>query len=262
MNGFDFSLSAAWKPGAEGEALDFDPSQFAHAGTTDGIENERYQLPKVYDDTGGATVLYDHAKDFVEGLPQELTEGYRLFAFVSGNFIFGDVLEALADTGRIKPRSITVQTLSMSEANIDSLRNVLELCPYCERLRLVVSAYFYAHERRPGQLVPYIYDVLDIDDVLEVAFASVHTKLITIETLDGLKIVLDGSANLRSSRNIEQFRLEVDAGLYEFVEGFTDKIFKAYGVLNKGVPRPDKARALRSGQFWKTLREGADNGRV
>lgn len=259
MPDFDFSLTSAW--GAGEELLDFDPKQFAFGGKSDGVESARYLMPKVYDNSVTEKVAYDKARDFVNGLPEVLEDGFRLFAFVSGNFVFGDVLEALVDTGRVDPRIITVQTLSLSEHNIDSLQNVLMMCPDLERMRLVISEYFYSHERYPGHLVPYLYECLDIEDLLEVAYASVHTKLITVETTDGRKIVIDGSANLRSSRNIEQFRLEVDAGLYEFVDGFTDKIFSAYSVINKNEPRPDKPKAIRSGAFWKKLKkEGVANG--
>ena len=61
---------------------------------------------------------------------------------------------------------------------------------------------------------------------------------------------MDGSANLRSSRNIEQFRIECDEGLYRFVEDFTDKVFRAYSVVNKDRKRP---KGVRSHEMWDML---------
>ena len=99
-------------------------------------------------------------------------------------------------------------------------------------------------------------DVLDTGDVdFDLAFASTHTMIISIETLGGNHVVMDGSANLRSSRNIEQFRIECDAGLYRFVEDFTDRVFRAYSVVNKDRKRP---KGVRSHEMWDMLAAGQE----
>ena len=227
------------------EDLDFKLSDVTRAGKSDGIESGRYVRPKLYDNVLEG-VEYEHAADFVEHM--DLSEGHREFAFVSGNFIFGDMLEAMADTGKAVPKSMTIQTLSMSEENIDSLRNIVDMCPELERLRIILSVYFWGHERRPGQLVPYLYEQLDVDGLdFDCAFASIHTKIVTIETAAGHHIVIDGSANLRSSRNIEQLRVECDSGLYEYIESFADRVFAAYSTVNRDRPYP---KPIRGGRLW------------
>lgn len=227
------------------EDLDFKLSDVTHAGKPDGIESGRYVRPKIYDNVLGC-VEYEHAADFVADM--DLSEGHREFAFVSGNFIFGDMLEAMVDGDKAVPRSMTIQTLSMSEENIDSLRNIVEMCPELERLRIILSVYFWGHEHRPGQLVPYLYEQLDVDGLdFDCAFASIHTKIVTIETAAGHHIVIDGSANLRSSRNIEQLRIECDSGLYEYIEGFADRVFAAYSTVNRDRPYP---KPIRGGRLW------------
>ena len=242
-----FDLTSAF--GIDPTELDFDLTGFVPASrATDGIETERYLLPRVYEGTVNGPVLYEHALDMVDGLTLE--PGMRMFAFVSGNFVFGDVLEALADRGIAEYRTMTVQTLSMSQENIDSLRNVVERCFEMERLRIVLSDYYYAHERKADGLVPYLYERLDVDDVLDVAFASVHTKIVTFETVDGMKVVMDGSANLRSSRNVEQLRIECDAGLHDRIEAFADRIFEAYSTINKDVKSP---KSVRGGRLWAAV---------
>lgn len=239
----DFSLPTDF--GGADEELDFRLSDVSRGGADDGLETGRYVRPRVYDNVLSA-VEYEHAINFVRGL--DLSEGHREFAFVSGNFVFGDVLEAMVETRRVEPRSMTVQTLSMSEENIDSLRNVIEMCPALERLRLVLSVYFWGHERRPGQLVPYLYEQLDVDGIdFDCAFASIHTKIVTIETMRGHHVVMDGSANLRSSRNVEQLRVECDSGLYAYVEGFADRVFAAYSTVNRDEPYP---KPVRGGRLW------------
>lgn len=244
----DFSLRSAWGADSDDDGLDFDPADFSWGGRSDGIDSTRYMRPRVYDSVG-KKCSYERAEDFVEGI--RLHEGFRMFAFVSGNFIFGDLIEAMVDRGIVEPKRITIQTLSMSQENVDSLANVLDMSPGLESLRIILSDYFYGHERR--SLVPYIYKTLDRDELLDVAFASVHTKIVTMETTRGNKLVIDGSANLRSSYNVEQLRLECDAGLHDFVESMADRVFAAYQTINHESPRH---RSVRYQDMWDAVTDG------
>lgn len=231
--------------------LDFKLSDVERGGESDGLETCRYERPRVYDNVLGK-VSYDHACDFADDF--DLKPGYRAFAFVSGNFVFGDVLEALVERRKLAPKSVTIQTLSLSEENIDSLSNVVDMMEgRLERLRIILSVYFWGHEHHPGQLVPYLYEALDVDGLdFDVAFASIHTKIVSVETMRGNHVVMDGSANLRSSRNIEQLRIECDDDLYAYVEGFSDRVFEAYSVLNKDEPRP---KPVRGNRLWGAIND-------
>ena len=246
---FDFSLDGAWATVEDN--VDFSLADVDLCKGGDGIENSRYMRPRVYESIAQKVTL-EHADDFVR--TWEFRPGSRMFAVVSGNFVFGDVLGALAK--RLNMRKITIQTLSMSERNINVLGRVLDTCKNLERLRLVLSDYFYSHERRPGQLVPHIYETLDREDgpEFDCAYASVHTKIVSIETANGGKLVMDGSANLRSSRNIEQLRVECDADLYDWVEAMADRIFAAYSTINKDRPRP---KSVRGERLWGAV-EGSE----
>ena len=99
--------------------------------------------------------------------------------------------------------------------------------------------------------MPYLYEALDVDGLdFDVAFASIHTKIVSVETLAGRHLVMDGSANLRSSRNIEQLRIECDERLYEYIERFADKVFAAYSVVNHGEPYP---KPVRGNRLWGAI---------
>lgn len=240
-NGADFSLASLSKR-----------DEIALAEDSDGLENGRYMMPRVYKGTVARPVLWQHAVDMVRDL--KLEDGGRMFAIVSGNFVFGDVLEALVLEREVFFKTLTIQTLSMSKDNIDSLRRIVDVCNEAgtlERIRIALSDYFYSHERhvREGRdtpaLVPYLYETLDDGDgKLDVAYAGVHTKITTFEAQGGLKCVIDGSANLRSSMNIEQFRVEFDADLHDWIEGYADSIFNAYSTINKSV---------RGGKLWHAV---------
>lgn len=76
------------------------------------------------------------------------------------------------------------------------------------------------------------------------AVAGNHTKICLFETDGGKKFVIHGSANLRSSDNIEQITIEETPELYVFYKEFHDRIINDYSIINK-----DK----RGKQLWKAI---------
>lgn len=243
FEGFDLELPD-FAPGEFGGGLDLDAFAPGFAGR---IESGRYGRPRL---NPYVHVAYEHAEQFAEAF--EFKAGMREFAFVSGNFIFGDFIEALVATGKVGIKRMTIQTLSMSQENIDSLRNVIEyMGGGLESLQLVMSDYWYAHERNPQTgLVPYLFQELDVVPHFRAAFAGVHTKIVTIETPIGNKLVIHGSANFRSSRNVEQVCVEADEGLHDYIEGYAARILDAYDVVNHGVERK---KSLRGGELWQAF---------
>jgi len=49
-----------------------------------------------------------------------------------------------------------------------------------------------------------------------------HAKLLLMALDDGRRIVVESSANLRSCRNVEQFVISHDTGLYDFHAAWID----------------------------------------
>ena len=136
---------------------------------------------------------------------------------------------------------MTISTLSLSQNNVDSLHNLLKY-GYIDELNLIVSVYFYGNEIRA--LIPYIYRQLDIDNKFQLAVAGIHTKTCQFETLGGRKVIIHGSANLRSSGNIEQFTIEENPELYEFYDEAFSKVLDKYATIKKPV---------RHSQLWAQL---------
>lgn len=249
FEGFNLELPD-FDPGGFGDGLELDAFTL-DAGFADGLESSRYGRPRL---NPYMRVNYEYAEQFAEAF--EFSPNMRVFAFVSGNFIFGDFIEALVHIGKISVRRMTVQTLSMSQENIDGLRNVIDMMEgELESLHLIMSDYWYSHERNPQTgLVPYLFQELDVVPDFRAAFASVHTKIVTIETLKGHKVVIHGSANFRSSRNVEQVCVEVDPELYDYVEGFAARVLDAYDVINHDVRRN---KSLRGGELWQAAAAAA-----
>lgn len=213
------------------EIPDFDLSLFDVLDDDDHEEN-RYMKPKAHNPNASRFVVYDNAVKLAKELKLDL--GERSDVLVGGNFIFGDFIEAYVTTHMAKCKKMTISTLSMSQNNVDSLRNLLE-CEYVDELNLIISVYFWSNERH--SLIPYIYDKLDIDNKFQLAVADIHTKTAQFETLGGRKVVIHGSANLRSSGNIEQFTIEENPEIYDFYDGVFDGIIDKYATINKPIRR-------------------------
>lgn len=188
----------------------------------------RYIAPKP--PVRGMPVLYDRAKDLARDL--RVDNGQRYNCIVSGNFVFGDFLHAYLTLHHIRAERMTITTLSLSSRNIDSLKRLMEK-GYIGTLDMVLSIYFYGHER--WQLIPHLYKSLDINNRFQLAIAGIHTKIIFFETHEGQKIVIHCSANLRSSVNVEQFTIEENPELYDFYADCFSKVMERYATIKKPI---------------------------
>ena len=104
---------------------------------------------------------------------------------------------------------------------------------FVDELNLIVSDYFFSHER--NGIVKYIYDELDIDNKFQLCVCRSHTKITAFETFCGNKIVIHGSANLRSSDNIEQFNIEENKELYCYLYQINTDLIECYKTINKSI---------------------------
>lgn len=207
--------------------------------------DNRYQKAKVIQSLPDGMIKYSNAKKLASKIDLDKNDRYN--CIVAGNFIFGDFIEAFIVENNIKCLNVTISTLSLDQNNVDSLHNLIE-GEFIEELNLVVSDYFYSHER--GQLIPYIYRELDIDDKFQLAVAGSHTKICLIKSLGGKHIVIHGSANLRSSSNIEQFTIEENKELYDFYLEYHEAIIEEYKTINKNQK---KHKSLRGKKLWEKV---------
>ena len=211
-----------------------------------GFDN-RYIKSKVAKDIPAHKLKYRNAIKLANNI--KIEEGIRYDCIVAGNFIFGDFIEAFITHNNAKCLQLTISTLSLDQNNVDSLVNLMK-GNYVDHLNLIISDYFYAQER--GSLIPYIYDKLDVDNRFQLASASSHTKITMFETLGGKKIVMHGSANLRSSSNIEQFTIEENPGLYDFHFEYHNRIIEKYLTINKEIKRN---KSLRGEKLWDEIKK-------
>jgi len=186
-------------------------------------------------------VKYNNAEQLAKDI--EIGECSRSHALLSGNFIAGDFIEALFTEKNIHTACLSVSTLSLSDNNIDSFRNLMD-GGYIDNLDFVISDYFHGHEKHKAGLVPYMLDRMDIDNRFQLAVAQSHTKVAIFETDEGYKFVIHGSANLRSSACVEQITIEENPVLYDFYKSYHDAILTEYSIIKKSLLR---------NQLWATI---------
>lgn len=183
---------------------------------------KRYKRPRV--------VKYEYAAQFASEIG-DIQDGEHVFAIVSGNFIAGDFIEAYLVENDLYAEEIIIATLSLSQENVDSLKNIIEW-ERTDRLGLLVSDYFFAHERKDG--IEYIIKTLEYNGFL-LAAAAIHTKITLIKTLCGKFLVIGGSANLRSSRNVEQITIDNCKELYDFNREWIVGLLKQFQANHKSL---------------------------
>lgn len=201
----------------------------------------RYINPPKSKDIPEHKLKYDYAADLARDIVVSKTG--RVFVILAGSFIFGDFIEALCVEKGLKIKEMTISTLSLSQNNVDSLFNIMTW-GYVDKLNLIVSDFFFSHERQG--LIPYIYERLDIDDRFQLAVAGTHCKTCIFETYDGMKVTMHGSANLRSSACLEQLAIEIDDELYDFNKEYQDSILKTYATIK---------RPLRVQKLWQVVQQ-------
>lgn len=210
--------------------------------------SSRYITPPQALEIDERYLKYSDAKKLAKNI--EIEKNIRHFFIIDGSFIFGDFIEALIVEKNYLVKRMVISTLSMSQNNVDSLRNLLD-GNYIEKLDLIVSDYFFSHEK--ADLLPYIYEQLDIDNKFQLAAAGTHCKLCIFETECGKFICIHGSANLRSSSNIEQFVVEENESLYNFNLDFQENIISKYKTINYNIDSPFKKKSLRGKQLWQAV---------
>lgn len=222
------------------QSIDFDIDDVFQAQGSAKIKTtlakvKRYPQPK--------TVKYQYAVDLAKDVGV-LNEGECTYAIVSGNFISGDFLEAYLFENDLIVDEIIITTLSMSRENVDSLKNIMDF-RLNGKMGLIVSDYFFAHERSQG-----IKDIVEQlgGDGFTLAVAGLHTKITLIKTQCGKHIVISGSSNLRSSLNIEQITIDCNRDLYYFNREWMAVILNSYQATHK---------MLRRNELWQQVAKGA-----
>jgi hypothetical protein len=223
-----------------------------------GVQSSRFIEPHDCEEIAEWRVKYANADKLAKEIGP-LPENFRAIVILDGKFIMGDFIEALIVRNNWLCEELTISTLSMSQENVDSFQNLVK-GGYLKSLNLIVSHYYFATER--GKLMPYLYDKLDVERdgyEFQMAVASVHTKIALIRTTCGKKISIHGSANMRTSSNIEQIVVENNAEVFDFFSEIHHGIIKAHATIDKAVRRTALWSAVLGDEAWQ--QEAAERGK-
>lgn len=213
--------------------IDIDLSGFQ---LTKGTFKTRYVKPRISKLKPESCMKYKKAEELAESV--DTSSGFRHYSIVDGSFVFGDFIEALIVKNNWYCEEMFISTLSLNENNIDSLENLFN-GGYLGKLTLVVSAYFYSHERQPNRLIDYILRSLDKDDRLDLVVTRSHCKICQFSTDKGHKITMRGSANLRSSQNLEQLDIDDNEDIYNINRDHHYDLRVKYGIINKNIEKKE-----------------------
>lgn len=148
--------------------------------------------------------------------------GESLHGVISGKYALWQLVPAIIEATGQTISDLYLCTLSYSRANAAELLGLLEE-GQVKRVTLLVSYFFKAQNRG-------IYDAL-IPELLNRGHRTLamrtHCKLMLMKLADGTCYVAESSANLRSSKNLEQFNLTCCPELYQFHRTWLeDELFK------------------------------------
>jgi hypothetical protein len=211
--------------------IDFDSSKMLKK---DELAKTRYITPRYEYPLKEKHVCFDNAEKLAKKIfPEEAAT----HCIISGDFIFGDYIEALITYYDLEIEELTISTLCYSFDNVDSL-GVLIAGGYIEKLNLIVSRMFYGHEH--DKIIKYTYKKLDCKDIeFNLAICDSHIKVALLRTKLNEKIVIWGSANLRSNLNVEQFTIQINEELFDFYYNHAQLILKRYNTINRAIGYKD-----------------------
>jgi hypothetical protein len=164
---------------------------------------------------------------------------------LAGTFIFGDFI--LAAVNLIGPAKVTISTLSYSAENVDALYTGFSTGKITA-LDFIISGFFYGHYRYT------LWRMLVTNlprNACRYAVADVHSKVCIIEPVDTSTPtwVVEGSANLRSSQNVEQMIVAIgDKQAVDFHRLWIDRIISKFALCGR--------HSLNKRDVWQHVTQG------
>lgn len=162
-----------------------------------------------------AFIRPENAAALLEYLP---SPGDRTHGILRGDFVLCDIIPAIIAKRGGCPH-LRIATLGLSVSNADTLAMLVER-GHVERLTLVVSHYFQQVDKAT------VYRGVEsrLRGLAEIIVTRCHAKVICLPNRSGDFYVVEGSANLRSSDNVEQIVITNDRDTHDFHVAWMEEI--------------------------------------
>lgn len=165
------------------------------------------------------TAQLHQAAEVLAVLPEP---GETLHAIMTGRYDLMYMIAILvAQLGGCQ--SVRIATLSFNGKNLAEMLNLID-AGAVKRMTLLCSAFFRDHNRELWQ--ECLADFRERN--CRAAAARSHCKVVTLHTNDGKRYSLEGSANLRTNSNREQFALTQDAAIHDWHAQWIDEMVTAH----------------------------------
>jgi hypothetical protein len=223
----EFSQWAAGLPGPDEWAAELEtPWQDAHDVDTEANPEARpdaqlsADLAHARRPTRRLFVDYRANPDAFRHIQRLPRAGESLHGIISGRYALWDLVPAIIERNGGRPvAELYLCTLSYSKTNAAELLGLLD-AGKVKRATLVISTYFLATNKA-------LYDLL-VPELLArgqrvIAMRS-HCKILLLKTTRDGAYTCESSANLRSSKNVEQFVLTRCPKLYQFHRAWIDEL--------------------------------------
>ena len=148
------------------------------------------------------------ARDVLPYLPEP---GESLHALQTGRYDLMHLIVVIVEMKTVPVDRMRLATLSYNGRNLAEMLRLLD-SGKVHHLSLICSKFFAEHDKNLYEETLQEFHQRG----QQVAAPRSHAKVVTMEFQDGEKLVLEGSANLRTNSNREQFCLIHDAGLHDW----------------------------------------------
>jgi hypothetical protein len=158
--------------------------------------------------------------------------GESLHAIMTGRYDLTDLIDVIL-TKRGAVRHLRVATLSFNKHNVQLLQTWVA-AGAVHTLTVLCSSFFREHN-------PAIFEALrsaiEAGPTHHLAAARNHCKVVCFDFIAGGKLVMEGSANLRTNSNREQFCLVADPALHDWHAAWIDEqVTKHEGDTRENCP--------------------------
>ena len=161
----------------------------------------------------------ENARELLTHLPAAADD--RTHAVLRGDFVLCDIIPAIIAARGHCPH-LRIATLGLSAANADALACLVER-GHVAALTLLVSLYF----AQVDKATVFRAVAARLEGLTRLIVARNHAKIICLPNLAGDHFVIEGSANLRSSDNIEQIVITNDPETHRFHAEWIDHLAAA-----------------------------------
>ena len=150
--------------------------------------------------------------------------GESLHCLMTGQYDLTQVIAAVTATH--PTAHLRIATLCFSKRNAAELLGLID-SKRVGKLTLLVSAFFKGHNKSIYEA--FAEDLKSFPESILTASRS-HCKVVTFDLAPDDALVFEGSANLRTNKNIEQLAIHRDRGLHDWHAEWIDGVTNRHGT--------------------------------